>query len=53
MHRNPKTVAAEALVVEAAALMREYKIDQLPVTDGSGRPVGFLDVQDLLSTRIM
>ncbi|MEM6730828.1 MAG: KpsF/GutQ family sugar-phosphate isomerase [Myxococcota bacterium] len=52
MHRNPKSVSPEQLVVEAAALMREHKIDQLPVIDSDGRPVGFLDVQDLLSARI-
>ncbi|MEO0813557.1 MAG: CBS domain-containing protein, partial [Myxococcota bacterium] len=53
MHRDPKSVTPEQLVVEAAALMREHKIDQVPVIDGDGRAVGFLDVQDLLSARIM
>jgi arabinose-5-phosphate isomerase len=53
MHVDAKSVAASQLVVEAAALMREHKIDQVPVVDDDGRPVGFLDVQDLLSTRIV
>lgn len=53
MHRNPKSVNPEQLVVEAAALMRQHKIDQVPVIDSDGRAVGFLDVQDLLSARIM
>lgn len=53
MHLGPKAVRPEQLVVEAAALMREHKIDQVPVIDADGRSVGFLDVQDLLSARIM
>jgi arabinose-5-phosphate isomerase len=52
MHPNPKAVRPEQLVVEAARILREHKIDQLPVVDRRGRPVGFLDVQDILSTRI-
>lgn len=53
MHRDPKSVRPEQLVVEAAALMREHKIDQVPVIDSDRRSVGFLDVQDLLSARIV
>ena len=52
MHREPKTVRPEQLVVEAARVLRENKIDQVPVVDERHRPVGLLDVQDLLSTRV-
>jgi arabinose-5-phosphate isomerase len=52
MHPRPKAVRPDQLVVEAARILREHKIDQLPVVDERGRPVGFLDVQDILSTRI-
>ena len=51
MHTNPKQVAPERLVEEAARLMRENKVDQVPVIDAHGRPVGLLDVQDLLAAR--
>lgn len=51
MHKNPKRVHEEQLVAEAVRILRDHKIDQVPVVDDAGRPVGFFDVQDLLSTR--
>lgn len=48
MTRNPKTLAEDHLAVEALRLLREYRIDELVVVDGARRPVGLLDVQDLL-----
>ena len=48
MTRNPKTLAADRLAVEALRLLREYRIDELVVVEGHRRPVGLLDVQDLL-----
>ncbi|MEY2668652.1 MAG: hypothetical protein RJA59_1290 [Pseudomonadota bacterium] len=53
MTRNPRTVRPEERLVEAARVMREARIDQVPVVDGSGRAVGLLDVQDLLAARIL
>jgi arabinose-5-phosphate isomerase len=53
MTRNPRTVRPEERLVEAARVMREAQIDQVPVVDATGRAVGFLDVQDLLSARIL
>jgi len=51
MARNPKTVRAENLVEEALRVLAEYRVDQVPVVDGDMRPVGLLDVQDLLAVR--
>jgi arabinose-5-phosphate isomerase len=51
MHKEPKRITADALVAEAVRILRENKIDQVPVVDGRGAPVGLFDVQDLLSTR--
>ncbi len=48
MTRNPKTIGADRLAAEALAMLREHKIDELAVVDGRRRPVGLLDVQDLL-----
>ena len=48
MTRNPKTIDAECLAEEALRILREYKIDELVVVDGRRKPVGLLDVQDLL-----
>ncbi|MGQ0552356.1 MAG: KpsF/GutQ family sugar-phosphate isomerase [Planctomycetota bacterium] len=51
MTKAPTTVRPSQLVSEAQRLLRERQIDQLPVVDERGRPVGLLDVQDLLAIR--
>ena len=48
MTRNPKRVSGEALASEVMAIMKEYRIDEVPVVDGENRPVGLIDVQDLV-----
>jgi len=48
MTRNPKTISAESLAAEAYHMLRDFRIDQVPVVDEDGRPVGILDVQDWL-----
>ena len=52
MGRNPKVVHPDQLLEEAEHLLREHKIDQVPVVDDDGKPVGLLDVQDLLPARL-
>ena len=52
MAKKPKTVGADALAAEAARILHENKIDQLPVVDAAGRAIGLLDVQDLLGIPI-
>ena len=53
MCRNPRTVRPDALVVDAARVLRQARIDQVPVVDEEGHPVGLLDVQDLLAWKIL
>lgn len=53
MTRNPKTVGPDSLASEALAMLNRYKILELPVIDADGRPVGMIDVQDLVSLRIV
>ncbi|MDF1564279.1 MAG: KpsF/GutQ family sugar-phosphate isomerase [Deltaproteobacteria bacterium] len=53
MGAHPRCTSPGAPVEEAAALLSEARVDQLPVTDAEGRPVGLLDVQDLLAARIL
>lgn len=53
MSKNPRTVRPEALVADAARVLRQARIDQVPVVDEAGRPVGLLDVQDLLAARVL
>jgi arabinose-5-phosphate isomerase len=51
--RKPKTVREDQQVREAAQILRLAKVDQVPVLDAEGRPVGLLDVQDLLAARVI
>lgn len=53
MTRDPKTVREDELVTAAAAVLRRHSIDQVPVVDARHRPVGLLDVQDLLAMRVL
>lgn len=48
MTRSPKVVHAHCLVAEAYKILKDYKIDQLPVVNDSHVPIGIIDVQDLL-----
>jgi len=48
MTRNPCTVTKDRLAAEAMHLLKDRKIDEIPVIDKDRRPVGLLDVQDLL-----
>jgi arabinose-5-phosphate isomerase len=48
MTPKPLTVPLGARVVEAVDLLRRHKISELPVVDPEGRPVGLLDVTDLI-----
>ncbi len=53
MTRNPVTVLPGKLAAEALEILRSRKIDELPVVDKRSRPVGLLDVQDLLKAGIV
>jgi CBS domain-containing protein len=48
MTRKVRTVAPDALVVDAADLMTEHKIAGLPVVDADGVVVGIVTESDLL-----
>ena len=48
MTRNPKTISTEDLAAEAYRIMRDNRIDNLPVVDENAVPVGIVDVQDWL-----
>ena len=48
MTKNPTTVKPLMLAAEAMRMLKDKKIDELPVIDNKGRPVGLLDIQDLL-----
>jgi len=48
MTKNPITVRENMLAVEAGRILRERRIDEVPVVDKDRKVVGILDIQDLL-----
>ncbi|MDD4879282.1 MAG: KpsF/GutQ family sugar-phosphate isomerase [Candidatus Omnitrophica bacterium] len=53
MTRNPITISKEMLAADAFRILREKKIDEIPVVDNKRRPVGLVDVQDLLKAGLV
>lgn len=53
MTKKPATVGPEMLAAEAMRILKEKKIDELPVVDRNKRPIGLLDVQDLLKAGLV
>ena len=53
MTRNPKTLPISALVRDAVQLARELRLDEIPVVDDAGKPVGMIDVQDLIGLKVI
>lgn len=53
MTRGPRTIPADALVRDALLMIREHRQDEVPVIDRDGKPVGLLDVQDLIALRLI
>ena len=48
MTAHPLKVRQGSLMSEAVGLMAQRKISELPVVDGDGRPVGLIDVTDVV-----
>ena len=53
MTKKTTTINKNKLAIEALKILKENKIDELPVVDDLKRPVGLLDVQDLLKAGII
>ena len=53
MTKNPTSIKKERLAAEAFDILRSKKIDELPVVDQKRRPIGLLDVQDLLKAGLV
>jgi arabinose-5-phosphate isomerase len=52
MTKKPMVLKQDRLAAEAFHLLEEMKIDEVPVVDSRGWPVGLLDVQDILRAGI-
>ena len=53
MTANPTVIKKERLAAEAFDILRSKKIDEIPVVDDKKRPIGLLDVQDLLKAGLV
>jgi len=53
MTANCKRIPRKALATEAMAIFHKYRIDDLPVVDAQDRPVGLIDVQDIVAIKIV
>lgn len=51
MTTAPKHIHLGELASKALSILNEYRIDELPVLDEADRPVGIIDVQDLLGIK--
>jgi arabinose-5-phosphate isomerase len=53
MHPGPRTVRADSLAVEAAALMEQYRITSVLVVDEAGVLCGALNSNDLMRAKVI
>ena len=53
MTKNPRSLNQNAFVREAVDLVRNYRVDEVPILDDESRPIGLLDVQDLVAMRLI
>ncbi len=53
MTKNPISLNQNALVRDAVQLVREKRIDEIPITDDNNIPLGLIDVQDLMAQKVI
>jgi arabinose-5-phosphate isomerase len=53
MTRKPAVITGSSMAVEALNVLRKKKIDEIPVVDKDYKPIGLVDVQDLLKAGLL
>ncbi|MDD5634143.1 MAG: KpsF/GutQ family sugar-phosphate isomerase [Candidatus Omnitrophica bacterium] len=53
MTKSPYTIKGDRLAAEAFEILTSRKIDEILVVDKSGKPIGILDVQDILKAGLV
>ena len=53
MTSDCKKIRADALAAEATAIFHKYRIDDLPVVDADNKPLGLIDVQDIVTIKVV
>jgi arabinose-5-phosphate isomerase len=53
MTARPMCLTVDAVVRDAVRLVQDRRVDEVPVVDLEGKPVGMVDVQDLIAMRVV
>lgn len=53
MTSTPRHLQQDQTLSQARQLVAEHRIDELPVVDDLGKPVGMIDIQDLMTPRVV
>jgi len=53
MTKSPVTITQDRLAAEAFKILTAKKIDEIPVVDSKKKPIGILDVQDILEAGLI
>ena len=53
MTTHPAHLSVDDLVRDAVQLARDKRLDEIPVLDAEGKPVGLVDVQDLIAMKVV
>ena len=48
MTSNPTTLRDNTSLGDAVTMLTERKISELPIVDSAGRPVGLIDITDVI-----
>jgi arabinose-5-phosphate isomerase len=51
MTADCKKIRKDSLAAEATSIFHKFRIDELPVVDSENKPVGLIDVQDVLTIK--
>lgn len=49
MTRHPKTISVSAPLSDTIDILSQYHISELPVIDADGRPIGLVDITDVIA----
>ena len=53
MTRQPRRLNHESIVRDAVQMVREFRIDEIPVVNAHQHPLGLIDVQDLMALKVI
>jgi arabinose-5-phosphate isomerase len=53
MTARPQHLSVDDFVRDAVRLVRERRLDEIPVLDHGGKPIGLVDVQDLIALKVL